>query len=235
MLGGGMDLSSLFGGASMGDLSSLAGLSSLEDLSGGFDVGSLLGSSSASSAAAAYAKAEAFSIGEEIKVDVVIAVTELDILQITAGQDATVTMDAIPGRSFEGQVKSIARSGSNTGGATKYDVTVELPYDPDMRVDMSCMVNILVGEADQVRVIPSAAVLTEQGKNYVYTSCTEEGVLGDKVEVETGLADGEYVEIKEGLEEGQRIYYRNKTMNLLETRMENMGSYYGQTENVSGV
>ena len=162
---------------------------------------------------------------EEETMEITIAVNEMDILSVNKGQSAEITLDALPGKSFEGLVTNISSTGTNTGGATKYDVTVEVPKDPDMRSDMSCTVSILVSEADDVNVIPSAALITEQSKNYVYTELSPEGTLIGRTEITTGISDGEYVEVKDGLSEDQTVYYRQKSVNLLEKSMEAMGGY----------
>ena len=47
----------------------------------------------------------------------------------------------------------------------------------------------------------------------------DDGTLSGKAEIETGIADGEYVEILSGLAEGQMIYYRNKAVNYFEKMM----------------
>ena len=164
--------------------------------------------------------------------NVSIAINELDILSVQAGQTAEISLDAIEGETFEGTVKEVAATGSNTGGSTKYNVTIDIPRDSRMREDMSCTVSILISEAEDIPVIPSAAIFTEQGKNYVYTEKAEDGTLGGKTEIGTGIADGEYVEIKSGLSEEQTVYYRNKSLNFFDMSMGMNGQFsqYGTDE-----
>ena len=223
MLGSAVLLSSLFGGNADPDALFASGSASLSGLLGASGLSS--GLSGSVSAASAYALVPAFSISEEETMEITIAVNEMDILSVNKGQSAEITLDALPGKIFEGHVTDISATGTNTGGATKYDVTVEVPKDPDMRSDMSCTVSILVSEADDVNVIPSAALITEQSKNYVYTELSPEGTLIGRTEITTGISDGEYVEVKDGLSEGQTVYYRQKSVNLLEMSMEAMGGY----------
>ena len=223
MLGSAVLLSSLFGGNADPDALFGSGSASLSGLLGASGLSS--GLSDSISAASAYALVPAFSISEEETMEITIAVNEMDILSVNKGQSAEITLDALPGKSFEGLVTNISSTGTNTGGATKYDVTVEVPKDPDMRSDMSCTVSILVSEADDVNVIPSAALITEQSKNYVYTELSPEGTLIGRTEITTGISDGEYVEVKDGLSEDQTVYYRQKSVNLLEKSMEAMGGY----------
>lgn len=51
---------------------------------------------------------------------------ELDVAQITEGQKATVTLDALTGQEFDGVVRRIALQGKDYRGEVVYDVTVEL-------------------------------------------------------------------------------------------------------------
>ena len=210
----------LAGDSGLGDLSSLTGSLDLSGLSADSLAGSVSGSVSAAGLTA-YADAPAFSIAGAEKMDVTIGINELDILAIAKGQSAEVTMDAIEGETFDGIVTEISKTGTNTGGVTKYQVTVEIGRDDRMRPDMSCTVSILVDEAIGVSVVPTAAVFTEQGKNYVYTSKEDDGTLSGKTEIGTGIADGEYVEVLTGLADGQTVYYRNKAVNYLDLMVGN--------------
>ena len=225
LAGSGVDLSSLVGGT---NLSSLAGGTDLSSLAGGAGLASLAGGTAASRSA--YAETAAFSIRYDPTMKVKIAVNELDILSIQKGQSAEVTLDAIAGETFEGTVTEIAESGSNSGGSTKYTVTILVERDRRMREDMTCTVSILISEADDIPVIPSEAIITEQGKNYVYTLKEEDGTLGGRQEIGTGISDGEYVEVTSGLELGQTVYFRKKTMNFFDMTMGMNGSFT-QSEN----
>ena len=55
---------------------------------------------------------------------------ELDVAQVAVGQKAVVTVDALPGREFEGVVHEIALQAKNNQGDVVYDVTVAL-VDPE--------------------------------------------------------------------------------------------------------
>ncbi|MDO5702867.1 MAG: efflux RND transporter periplasmic adaptor subunit, partial [Lachnospiraceae bacterium] len=242
-LSSGLDMSSLIGASGLGSLlgagvglealfgsGSDPGSAGLTSLLGSGLISSLLGGmSQVSSSAASFALVPAFSIGDAEKMHVTIAVNELDILTIAKGQEAEVTVEAIQGTTFPGKVTGIEMSGANNGGATRYNVTVELMRDSRMMENMTCTVSVLVSEAENVMSVPSSAVFTEQGKNYVYTSLADDGTLMGRTEVVTGIADETYVEIAEGLEEGRTVYYRSRTANIMD-RMEEMENMYGQTQ-----
>ena len=148
-----------------------------------------------------------FTITASDSMQVQISVTELDILSVEAGQAVSVQLDAIDGQSFEGIVEKTADSGTNNGGSTKYAVNISIPRDKKMLEGMSATAVITVGSAENVVTIPSDALQERGGSTFVYTS-DENGELGGKTEVETGLSNGTLVEIVSGLTQGQTVYYR---------------------------
>ena len=141
-------------------------------------------------------------------VSVEMLVDEMDILSVHVGQEADVTVDALPGRSFTGTVSAIDPKGQNNGGNSKYTVTVTMPRSENMLDGMNAMAVLTIGKSENVLFLPAAA-LTEQGfTTLVYTGYdAKAGKPTDPVEVVTGVSDGERVEIVSGLTEGQTVWY----------------------------
>ena len=125
------------------------------------------------------------------------------------GQQATVTLDAISGKRFEGEITSINPTGINDGGSTKYTVTLKLVRTEDMLGGMNASVQITTKDTDDVLTVPAAALYEEGNQVFVYTDYDEKtDTLRSPVEVATGVSDGTNVEITEGLETGNVVYYR---------------------------
>ncbi len=141
-------------------------------------------------------------------VSVEMLVDEMDILSVHTGQEAEITVDALPGRAFTGTVSAIDPNGKNNGGNSKYTVTITLPREENMLDGMNAMAVLTVGTTENVLWLPAEA-LAEQGfKTVVYTGRdAKTGELTNPVEVVTGVSDGEKVEIVSGLEEGQSVWY----------------------------
>ena len=141
-------------------------------------------------------------------VSVQMLVDEMDILSVHTGQEAEITVDALPGRAFTGTVSAIDPNGKNNGGNSKYTVTISLPRAENMLDGMNAMAVLTVGTTENVLWLPAEA-LAEQGfKTVVYTGRdAKTGELTDPVEVVTGVSDGDKVEIVSGLEEGQAVWY----------------------------
>lgn len=155
------------------------------------------------------AKKDAAVITADEEMTVQIQVDELDIRTLETGMEATVTLDALPGSSFTGAITSINPYGENSGGNTKYTVTVTLPRDEKMRSGMNASVKITTSVSGTVPTVPAAAVVFDAGKSWLYTGYNEKtDTLTDPVEIQTGLSDGSLVELLSGLSEGSSFYYR---------------------------
>ena len=154
-------------------------------------------------------KKDAAVITADEEMTVQIQVDELDIRTLETGMEATVTLDALPGSSFTGAVTSINPYGENSGGNTKYTVTVTLPRDEKMLSGMNASVKITTSVSGTVPTVPAAAVVFDAGKSWLYTGYNEKtDTLTDPVEIQTGLSDGSLVELLSGLSEGSSFYYR---------------------------
>ena len=152
---------------------------------------------------------DAAVITADEEMTVQIQVDELDIRTLETGMEATVTLDALPGSSFTGAITSINPYGENSGGNTKYTVTVTLPRDEKMLSGMNASVKITTGVSGKVPTVPAAAVVFDAGKSWLYTGYNEKtDTLTDPVEIQTGLSDGSLVELLSGLSEGSSFYYR---------------------------
>ena len=134
--------------------------------------------------------------------EITLTVDELDIARLSIGQAVTVTLDALPGQSFDGEITEIDPNGENSGGSTKYSVTVTLPRTEDMLTGMNA-------ENDGLLLIPLAAVQEDADGIYVCTGYDKNSnAVTAPVEITTGLSDGENVEVLSGLSEGDTVYYR---------------------------
>lgn len=199
---------SQFPGISTGIAGAGSALSGMASMAGGM---SGYGTAAKTAAYDSYdtTKKDAAVITADEEMTVQIQVDELDIRTLETGMEATVTLDALPGTSFTGAVTSINPYGENSGGNTKYTVTVTLPRDEKMLSGMNASVKITTGVSGTVPTVPAAAVVFDAGKSWLYTGYNEKtDTLTDPVEIQTGLSDGSLVELLSGLPEGSSFYYR---------------------------
>ncbi len=189
------------------DMSALAGLN-------GMSGSALAGASAAQKKAPAYETYDttctvAATVTENKEMTVDVTVDELDILSLEVGMEADITLDALPGQSFRGAITKINTYGVNSGGNTKYTVTVTLDRAEKMLTGMSASVGITTAASESVPTLPAAAIQSQDGKSWVYTAYDEKNdTLSGLTQVELGRSDGEKVEILSGLDSGVSCYYR---------------------------
>ncbi len=166
---------------------------------------------------AAEAKQPAYTIAEQTlctvtpqeKMLITVPVDELDVLSLSLGQQADLYLDALPATSFTAAVTEIDPEGENSGGNTKYSVTLALDRTDQLYPGMNGTVCFPRAEGQKVPAVPLAAVTEEGSRSLVYTAYdAETDQLLAPVEVQTGLSDGTDVEILSGLSLGDTYCYR---------------------------
>jgi len=143
------------------------------------------------------------SVKTEAAPTISLNVTQIDAPKIKAGNKATLTFDAFGDKTYTGEVISIDTIGSETSGVTTYPAIVKLDEPLEgLLPNMSATANIITATKDDVLLITSTAIVSENGTSYVR-------ILKDKkvtqAEVTTGLSNDSQTEIVSGLTEGQTI------------------------------
>lgn len=139
-----------------------------------------------------------------------VAVSEVDISQISAGQPVILTFDAILGKEYQGEVIEVSPVGVQQQGLVSFEVTIQVvDADEEVRPGLTAAVQIVVRQVEDVLLIPNRAVRWVKGEQVVYLSTTGEnatleGVM--KVPVVLGASSDEYSELLEGeLKEGDFV------------------------------
>jgi membrane fusion protein, multidrug efflux system len=146
-------------------------------------------------------------------------VPEEALRSLAAGQSVSMTVDAIPGRSFEGKIEAIdARVSAESRNVTARAVFA----NPDRKLLPGMFANLTVttGQPASVLTIPRTAIVYSlYGDNVFVVAAApharEQGGVSDKggasgliVErrfVRVGAARGERIAIKDGLRPGERV------------------------------
>ncbi|WP_312942304.1 efflux RND transporter periplasmic adaptor subunit [Oscillibacter sp.] len=146
--------------------------------------------------------------------EMTLSVDELDITQVSVGQNVTITADAVEGETFTGQVTKISMAGTTNNSATTYPVTVRINDYGKLWPGMNVDAKIVLAENDNALSIPSAAL--ERGNKVLITADSPSAVnaLEDKapenyvyVSVKTGVSNDDYIEISSGLQDGDTVAY----------------------------
>ena len=148
------------------------------------------------------------------QMSVSVSVDETDILSLSIGQEATVSVSSLGDDTYVGTVSEINKTGTSSNGVTSYSATIVFDRAEGMLQGMTASAVITIEGKDNALLVPEDAVKKTSSTAYVYTSYDEStGEFGGMVEVTTGLSNGNYIEIVEGLKEGDVVYYQEAQTN----------------------
>lgn len=122
---------------------------------------------------------QCMQIADLSKMKVTVQVGEKDIAKIAVGQSANVTYPAFPDIVSQGTVTaiaSVANSDSNySGGSVTFnvDILIEAP-DSRLKPGMTAEVSVVTEQLDDVVMVPTMALMTEDGENYYVNLATDD-------------------------------------------------------------
>lgn len=156
--------------------------------------------------ASATAGATSSSIVELARgLQVVAKVPENDLGRLRLGMGASVRVDAFPDRRFAARIRQIAPRAVKVNNVTSFEVKLELiDPPPELRIGMTADVDFQTGRMEPQTVVPTVAIVTEEGKPGV--------LLVDKDRqprfqpVELGASSGRDTQVLGGLEPGSRVF-----------------------------
>ena len=137
--------------------------------------------------------------------EVAAKVPESDIGRIRVGQTASVRVDAFPDQRFSAQVREIAPRAIKTDNVTSFVVELDLTDPaPDLRIGMTVDVDFQTGRTATSTLVPTVAIVTENGKPGVL-------LVGERSQprfepVELGSSSGSQTAILSDLEPGTKVF-----------------------------
>lgn len=139
------------------------------------------------------------------------SVDEIDITKIKVGQKATISVDAVPDKTFSGVVFFISPKGTpDSNNVVKYSVRIKLdPTDVELRGKLTATADIGVSTVENALLIPLSAVTTTGSVTTVTVAGGEEG-LTEKREVTLGIQNQQYVQVIKGLKDGDMVIVVDK-------------------------
>lgn len=122
---------------------------------------------------------QCMQIADLSKMKVTVQVGEKDIAKIAVGQSANVTYPAFPDIVSQGTVTaiaSVANSDSSYGGGSvtfNVDILIEAP-DARLKPGMTAEVSVVTEQLDDVVMVPTMALMTEDGEHYYVNVATDD-------------------------------------------------------------
>ena len=142
------------------------------------------------------------SVADMSTVWVLAEVFERDVRFVRPGLNGVVTTTAYPDRKFSAKVARLHDVVDNETRTVKVRFLVSNP-DRSLKPEMFASVSLFLADSEPALTVPAAAVITEDGQNYVYVQTGEARLMKHRVELATeGGAD---LRVKNGLRAGDRV------------------------------
>jgi len=136
---------------------------------------------------------------DPIKLD--FRVPELALTDLRAGQRVHVALDALPGRSFEGEIYAIDPIVDVAGRAIRLRARIPNPAR-ELSPGLFARVRLVVERREHALLVPESAVFARDGKPFVYRVVDGRAVL---TEVVLGQRRPGEVEIRQGVDRGDVV------------------------------
>ena len=138
-------------------------------------------------------------------------VDEIDIMKIKTGQKATISIDAVPNKTFTGKITFISPFGAaDTSNVIKFNVTILLdPTDVDLKGGLTATADVGISTVANALIVPLSAVTTSGTSSSVTVATGDKGQT-EKREVTLGTQNQQYVQILKGLNEGDQVIVIDK-------------------------
>lgn len=121
-----------------------------------------------------------FTIAEDLrKMQVDTFVAEADVGKLRPGAPATFTVDAFPGRRFQGVVREIRNAPQTVQNVVTYDAVIDVENaNLELKPGMTANVTVVVAEKDAVLRVPNAALRFRPGPDVLGSASAGPG--GDR-------------------------------------------------------
>ncbi len=154
-----------------------------------------------------------------------ISLNEIDAAKVIVGQSAILTFDALEDVEISGQVAEVDLVGTVSQGVVNYSVKISFDAENNtIKTGMTVNADIVTEKKENVIRVPISAVTELKNKSFVsvvtghiFSEPKQKNIgvplntVPNRIEVQTGISNDEYVEIKSGLNEGD-IYVVKTTV-----------------------
>jgi len=137
--------------------------------------------------------------------EVVAKVPESDIGRLRLGMPATVRVDSFPDRRYPARIRRIAPRAVKTNNVTSFEVKLELlQLPPELRIGMSADVDFSTGQLQARTLVPTVAIVTEDGRPGLLVVGKDQQPQFQPVEL--GASSGRETQILRGLDPDTRVF-----------------------------
>ena len=142
------------------------------------------------------------SVVDTSQIRIRIGVSEKQIHKIRKGQNVTVSVDAFPGRDYQGTVFTAGMKANETSLTFPVEVSLTNNREPLLKPGMVARLKIQTGKHTQVVSIPQSAILTETDTTFVFVA--QDGIARKLTIVPDQTIDSRTI-VRKGLSPGDRL------------------------------
>ena len=146
-----------------------------------------------------------FRIVDDARLEAELNVPERELATLEAGLPVTLSVDALPGRTFEGTIDRVSPVVDADSGT--FRVVSAFAGKGDLKPGMFGRISIDYDQRADALTVPRAALLEDEAEPAVFV--VDEGKAA-RVPIELGYLDGEWAEVRGGLEEGAQVVTAGK-------------------------
>ncbi len=137
--------------------------------------------------------------------EAVAKVPESDVGRLRVGQLASVQVDSFPDQRFAARIRQIAPRAIKTNNVNSFAVKLAfLQPVPQLRIGMTAEIEFQIGNVPPQTLVPTVAVVTEDGRPGVLL--VGQGNQPKFQPVELGMSSGRSTQILSGLAPGTRVF-----------------------------
>lgn len=147
---------------------------------------------------------------QELKVEIMVGESDIAIMKLNT--KVNVYVKSVGQEPFTGIISSIASV--LAADSSMYPVTITLDNAKgEVKSGMYAEVSIAASGVQNALCIPLSSIIPDNGVNVVYSVTEENGEMrAARVEVKTGINDGNYVQIVSGLKAGDNVVTLGNTL-----------------------
>lgn len=142
----------------------------------------------------------------DYKNEIALELSETDVTKVKPGQEASIEVNAINSKEFNGVVDRVDSLGTDTGGVITYNAYVTLlDADDNIRQGMTADVDITTEKLENALSVSNSAVKPYQGGRAVRVADNSKPEKFRYIPVIIGIKGTEKTQILKGVSEGQEI------------------------------
>lgn len=147
---------------------------------------------------------------EDLYMDINISEDKID--KISSGQDVEIIVNYDESKVYTGLISKINAIGTHGLSGTNFAAIASLKNDGNLKLGMSATCTVIINKQENLPCLPINAIEIENNKKYV--NLINENGEENRIEIETGVSDANYVEIKSGLTLGDKVKYETTTITV---------------------